>query len=112
MRRLFEEASLWIDHTPIGNESSLYTVLLSGKCLRICICVSHFYTITSLVLIVCLFLLGAPETGKTALAVKIAQRSGYPFTKICTPENMIGYSEPAKVRAIKRVSELRKHACS
>ena len=47
--------------------------------------------------------LGAPHSGKTALAAQIAKNSEFPFLKICSPENMIGFSEPAKCHAIKKV---------
>lgn len=53
---------------------------------------------------VTLLLEGAPKAGKTALAVEIAKRSGFPFVKIVTSHKMIGYSETAKCMAIKKVS--------
>ena len=46
---------------------------------------------------------GPPGSGKTALAAKIAKNSDFPFLKICTPENMVGYHETAKCQAIKKV---------
>lgn len=46
---------------------------------------------------------GPPNSGKTALAVKIAEDSQFPFIKICSPDKMIGYSEIAKCQAIKKV---------
>lgn len=46
--------------------------------------------------------LGPPNSGKTALAAKIAKDSQFPFLKICTPENMVGYHETAKCLAIKK----------
>lgn len=47
--------------------------------------------------------LGPPNSGKTALAVKIAEDSQFPFIKICSPDKMIGFSEIAKCQAIKKV---------
>lgn len=46
---------------------------------------------------------GPPGSGKTALAAKMAMASEFPFIKLITPENMIGFSESAKVSAISRV---------
>ncbi|VDO03019.1 unnamed protein product [Rodentolepis nana] len=52
---------------------------------------------------VTLLLEGAPKAGKTALAVEIAKRSGFPFVKIVTNHKMIGYTETAKCMAIKKI---------
>lgn len=52
--------------------------------------------------LVTVLLAGPAGAGKTALAAHIAQRSGFPFVKICSPETMIGYSESAKCATIKR----------
>ncbi|KAL5969499.1 Vesicle-fusing ATPase 1 [Taenia solium] len=52
---------------------------------------------------VTLLLEGAPKAGKTALAVEIARRSGFPFVKIVTSHKMIGYTETAKCMAIKKI---------
>ncbi|KAL5005937.1 hypothetical protein ScPMuIL_017095 [Solemya velum] len=46
---------------------------------------------------------GPPGSGKTALAAKIAQNSDFPFVKVCSPENMIGFHEAAKCQAIKKI---------
>lgn len=48
---------------------------------------------------------GAPNAGKTALAATLAQKSGFPFVKVCTPEDMVGYTESAKCLRIKKVFE-------
>ena len=50
----------------------------------------------------CLFT-GAPNTGKTFLAAKIAMESEFPFVKVCTPENMVGFSETAKCQIINKM---------
>ena len=47
--------------------------------------------------------LGDVGCGKTALAANAARDSNFPFIKIVTPENMIGFSEGAKCQAIKKV---------
>ncbi|EMD66596.1 hypothetical protein GGP41_008010 [Bipolaris sorokiniana] len=41
---------------------------------------------------------GPPGSGKTALAAKMAMDSGYPFIKLISAEDMIGYSESQKVQ--------------
>jgi len=48
---------------------------------------------------------GAPNSGKTALAATLAKNSGLPFVKICSPEDMVGYTESAKCLRIKKVFE-------
>ncbi|KAI9439382.1 AAA-domain-containing protein [Lactarius psammicola] len=53
--------------------------------------------------LVSLLLHGAPRTGKTALAATIAQASEFPFIKLITPDNMVGFSEAQKVQAISKV---------
>ncbi|GFN82936.1 vesicle-fusing ATPase-like [Plakobranchus ocellatus] len=53
--------------------------------------------------LITMLLEGAPGTGKTALASKIAKSSDIPFMKLCTPENMIGYTETAKCQVIKKI---------
>ncbi len=46
---------------------------------------------------------GEVGCGKTALAAHIARESHFPFVKVITPENMIGFTEGAKCQAIKKV---------
>ncbi|KAJ5989186.1 hypothetical protein N7481_004396 [Penicillium waksmanii] len=46
---------------------------------------------------------GPTGSGKTALASKIAIESGFPFVKLISPEDMVGFSEPAKVAHISRI---------
>ena len=53
-----------------------------------------------------LLVLGPVGCGKTALAVQMALMSDFPFIKMCTPENMIGFIESAKCQTIKKVSLL------
>jgi vesicle-fusing ATPase len=53
--------------------------------------------------LITMLLEGPPGTGKTALAAKIAKGSDLPFMKLCTPENMIGYTEAAKCQVIKKI---------
>lgn len=46
---------------------------------------------------------GPPNSGKTSLAAQIAKNSDFPFIKVISPENMIGFTEPAKCQAIKKM---------
>lgn len=46
---------------------------------------------------------GPPGSGKTALAAKIALDSQYPFIKMCTPDNMIGFNESMKIEHMRRI---------
>ena len=40
---------------------------------------------------------GKNGCGKTALAAHFALESGFPFVKMISPENFVGYSEQAKI---------------
>ncbi|XP_050418791.1 vesicle-fusing ATPase [Patella vulgata] len=53
--------------------------------------------------LVSMLLEGTPGAGKTALAAKIARLADFPFTKLCSPSNMIGFTESAKCQAIKKI---------
>jgi vesicle-fusing ATPase len=53
--------------------------------------------------IVSLLLEGPPDTGKTALAAHLALQSQFPFIKLCTPDDMVGYTETAKCMMIRKV---------
>ncbi|KAG8197118.1 hypothetical protein JTE90_004376 [Oedothorax gibbosus] len=53
--------------------------------------------------LVSILLEGPPNSGKTALAAKLALRSEFPFVKLCSPEDMVGYTETAKCQMIKKV---------
>jgi vesicle-fusing ATPase len=43
---------------------------------------------------------GPPGSGKTALAAKMAIESGFPFIKMVSPEDMVGFSEMQKVQQL------------
>ncbi|KAJ2156141.1 transport between ER and Golgi ATPase protein [Coemansia sp. RSA 552] len=53
--------------------------------------------------LVSLLLHGGPGTGKTALAATIARGSAYPFVKLVSPENMVGFTDGQKVAAITKI---------
>ena len=53
--------------------------------------------------LVSILLEGAPNAGKSALAAKLAKESGFPFVKICSPEDMIGFTESAKCMKIAKI---------
>ncbi|TQB75205.1 transport between ER and Golgi ATPase protein [Monascus purpureus] len=46
---------------------------------------------------------GPTGSGKTALAARIAIDSGFPFIKLVSPEDMVGYTEIAKVQHISKI---------
>lgn len=46
---------------------------------------------------------GAPNSGKTALAAQLAKMSDFPFVKVCSPEDMVGYTESAKCLHIRKI---------
>lgn len=46
---------------------------------------------------------GPPGSGKTALAARIAINSGFPFIKLISPEDMVGFNEAAKIQHIGRI---------
>ncbi|KAF8428130.1 P-loop containing nucleoside triphosphate hydrolase protein [Tirmania nivea] len=46
---------------------------------------------------------GPPGSGKTALAAQIALASEFPFIKLVSPENMVGFNEMSKVSYLSKV---------
>lgn len=46
---------------------------------------------------------GAPNSGKTALAAQLAKMSDFPFVKVCSPEDMVGFTESAKCLHIRKI---------
>lgn len=46
---------------------------------------------------------GPPSSGKTALAATIALASDFPFIKLISPENMVGFREDQKVAYLNKV---------
>jgi vesicle-fusing ATPase len=48
---------------------------------------------------------GSHGCGRTALAAKLSIESGFPFVKLVSPENFVGYTESAKISAIVKIFE-------
>ncbi|KAJ8932437.1 hypothetical protein NQ314_014651 [Rhamnusium bicolor] len=46
---------------------------------------------------------GPPNAGKTALAAQLAKNSDFPFVKVCSPEEMVGFTETAKCLTIRKI---------
>jgi len=45
---------------------------------------------------------GPPNAGKSAIAAKIAKDSNFPFVKVCSPDEMVGFTESAKCLQIRK----------
>ncbi|XP_026829429.1 vesicle-fusing ATPase 1-like [Ooceraea biroi] len=56
--------------------------------------------------LVSVLLEGPPNSGKTALAAQIAKNSDFPFVKVCTPEDMVGFIESAKCLSIRKTPNI------
>uniref|UniRef100_A0A915MDW3 Vesicle-fusing ATPase n=2 Tax=Meloidogyne incognita group TaxID=654580 RepID=A0A915MDW3_MELJA len=50
-------------------------------------------------------LAGPANSGKTYLAAHIAKKSEFPFIKVCSPEDMVGYTESAKCSQLRKIFE-------
>lgn len=65
--------------------------------------VFFYFKITGLVSVL---LEGPPNSGKTALAAQLAKNSDFPFIKVCSPEEMVGFTETAKCLYVRKVDNL------
>ena len=81
-----------IKQTIESSHNHLISMLLKGNIRRVNYMINDTY------------FTGPAGSGKTALAVKIAQESNFPFVKVISPEKMIGFHESAKCQTIKKVS--------
>ncbi|VDM28638.1 unnamed protein product, partial [Toxocara canis] len=52
---------------------------------------------------VSVLLAGAPNTGKSCLAAMIAKNSDFPFMKVISADDMVGYTETAKCMALRKM---------
>ncbi|KAF9814956.1 hypothetical protein SFRURICE_008767 [Spodoptera frugiperda] len=52
--------------------------------------------------LVSVLLEGPPNSGKTALAAELAKLSDFPFVKVCSPEDMVGFTESSKCLQIRK----------
>ncbi|KAK3751536.1 hypothetical protein QZH41_019426 [Actinostola sp. cb2023] len=75
IQRIIDDGRLMLQQTRVQDITSPITVLLEGPV----------------------------AAGKTALAVQMALGSDFPFIKLCTPENMIGFVDSAKCQVIKKI---------
>jgi len=78
---LFENGKLFIQQVLNSDKTPLISILLAGK----------------------------PGSGKTALAAKWALESGFPFIKLLSPDDFVGYTEISRVLKINKVRLLRMH---
>lgn len=53
--------------------------------------------------LVSVLLEGPPNSGKTALAAQLAKSSGFPFVKVCSPDELVGFSETSKCLHIRKI---------
>ncbi|XP_003374176.1 putative ATPase, AAA family, partial [Trichinella spiralis] len=91
VQEILNSGSLLVQQARAADCRGLVSVLLEG--LLFCCC-SIIFAISTLS--------GPPNTGKTALAAEIAKSSEFPFIKLVTPEDMVGYSEAAKCALLRK----------
>ncbi len=91
-----EELEMVIQNGIIHYDPTIDEILRSGQ-----LFVDQVRTSTRTPL-VSLLLHGPPGSGKTALAATIARSSDYPFMKLVSPDDMVGFSESQKVAAISK----------
>ncbi|KAG9234481.1 vesicular-fusion protein-like protein sec18 [Amylocarpus encephaloides] len=75
IENILNQGALAVDYIKNAPEASLLSVLLHGP----------------------------PGSGKTAMAAKIAKESEFPFIKLVSAENMIGFSEPSRIQYLQKV---------
>jgi vesicle-fusing ATPase len=75
IENILNQGALAVDYIKSAPEASLLSILLHGP----------------------------PGSGKTAIAAKIAKDSEFPFIKLVSSENMVGFSEMAKIQYLQKV---------
>ncbi|XP_075236874.1 vesicle-fusing ATPase 1-like [Lycorma delicatula] len=75
VKNILEDGNLFIQQARATDSSGLVSVLLEGP----------------------------PNSGKTALAAQLAKNSDFPFVKVCSPEDMVGFNETSKCLQIRKV---------
>ena len=75
-------------------------LLYAGYCVKLKIIINKHIILPGLVSVL---LEGPPNSGKTALAAQLAKMSDFPFVKVCSPEDMVGFTESAKCLQIRKV---------
>ena len=73
-----------------------------NPCISHAACAAQVRTSEQTPLLTCL-LEGPGGAGKTALAATLGLDSGFPFVKVISSDNMVGFSEAAKAQAIAKV---------
>ncbi len=73
--QMLEDGALYTEQVRASETSSLVTVLIEGP----------------------------PNAGKSAMAAKIAKLSDFPFTKVCSPDEMVAFTESAKCLQIRKI---------
>ena len=75
MSRVLEDGDLLVQQAARSDRTPLVTVLLDGP----------------------------GNSGKTALAATIAKKSEFPYAKVCSPDQMVGFNEMQKCFTIKKL---------
>lgn len=73
--QMLEDGSLYIEQVRASETSNLISILIEGP----------------------------PNSGKSAMAAKIAKLSDFPFTKVCSPDDMVAFTESAKCLSIRKI---------
>jgi vesicle-fusing ATPase len=48
---------------------------------------------------------GVGGTGKTSIAAHFAKKCSFPYVKLISPDNFVGYTDSGKISAIKKIFE-------
>jgi len=92
-----EELNAVVQNGIIHFDEHIHNILRDGKLLVEQVRVSQRTPLVSVLLH------GTPGSGKTALAATIAMASDFPFIKLVSAENMVGFSEGQKIAHLNKV---------